>query len=210
MILQADMGGKSPLDEESYMRLLDNSRNDLIGSGFLILSDYDYGVITDENAQVLLNEAKDAGITTIMDPKLSGLGRAIGADVAIFERRGIELIQRRQLLNDETETIAHLFAKYEWKAMLVIGGVHGTTLHQADGTMEHHPCRVLNPKQQLGSTMVQILSYALLCGIDFWRRSIPSTAACEVILNADASREFYKDVLTVADEVLWQFQISNR
>ena len=141
--------------------------------------------------KVLLNEAKDAGITTIMDPKLSGLGRAIGADVAIFERRGIELIQRRQLLNDETETIAHLFAKYEWKAMLVIGGVHGTTLHQADGTMEHHPCRVLNPKQQLGlHDAFSSMSYALLCGTDFGDAACLAHAACEVILNADASREF--------------------
>ncbi|MEC8978725.1 MAG: PfkB family carbohydrate kinase [Candidatus Thermoplasmatota archaeon] len=214
MILQADMGGKSRLDDDSYNRLLDDSRKNLSGSGILILSDYDNGVITDENAQILLNEAKEAGITTIMDPKLSALGRAVGADVAIFERRGIELIQSRQLLANESETIAHLFTKYEWKAMLVIGGVHGTTLHLADGTMEHHPCRVLNPKQQLGlhDAAATAMSYALLCGSDFGDAACLAHAACEVILNADASREFVsKEVLTVwLDEALWQFQISNR
>ena len=134
--------------------------------------------------------------------------------MAIFERRGIELIQRRQLLADESETIAHLFTKYEWKAMLVIGGVHGTTLHLADGTMEHHPCRVLNPKQQLGlhDAAATAMSYALLCGSSFGDAACLAHAACEVILNADASREFVsKEVLTIwLDEVLWQFQISNR
>lgn len=214
LLLQTDSGGKQPLSDESYKSIIQSAVNDLEGAGALILSDYDNGVISDNVASTLIRTANDAGIHTIIDPKLSSLGKAKDADIALFEMRGIELIMRRQLLSSLEETREHLFNTYGWKAMLVIGGVHGTELYLDNGEYEHHQCRVIDPRQQLGlhDAAATAMAYALVCGASVSDSACLAHAACEVILGAEASREFVsKDVLSNwLDEVTWQFQISNR
>lgn len=214
LLLQTDTGGKHPLTDDAYDSILNAAINDLQGSGALIISDYDNGVISDNVASKLINTANDSGIHTIIDPKLSGLAKAKGADIALFELRGIELIMRRQLIPSLDETRKHLFETYGWKAMLVIGGVHGTELYLENGNHEHHPCRVLEPRQQLGlhDAAATAMAHALVCGATLSDAACLAHAACEVILGAEASREFVsKEVLSNwLDEVMWQFQISNR
>ena len=129
MLLQTDSGGKSPLSEDDSNIILQSAIGDLDGAGALIISDYDNGVVSDNVASTLINEANSNDIHTIIDPKLSSLGKAMNADIALFEMRGIELIMKRQLLSTLEETRTHLFNTYGWKAMLVIGGVHGTQLY---------------------------------------------------------------------------------
>ena len=120
MLLQTDSGGKSPLTEDDYNIILQSAIGDLNGAGALIISDYDNGVVSDNVASTLINEANSNDIHTIIDPKLSSLGKAMNADIALFEMRGIELIMKRQLLSTLEETRTHLFNTYGLKAMLVI------------------------------------------------------------------------------------------
>ena len=214
MLLQTDSGGKSPLSEDDSNIILQSAISDLDGAGALIISDYDNGVVSDNVASTLINEANSNDIHTIIDPKLSSLGKAMNADIALFEMRGIELIMKRQLLSTLEETRTHLFNTYGWKAMLVIGGVHGTQLYLENGEYEHHQCRVIEPRQQLGlhDAAATALAHALVSGASLTDAACLAHAACEVILGAEASREFVsKDVLANwLDEVKWQFQISNR
>ena len=214
MLLQTDSGGKSPLSEDDSNIILQSAIGDLDGAGALIISDYDNGVVSDNVASTLINEANSNDIHTIIDPKLSSLGKAMNADIALFEMRGIELIMKRQLLSTLEETRTHLFNTYGWKAMLVIGGVHGTQLYLENGEYEHHQCRVIEPRQQLGlhDAAATALAHALVSGASLTDAACLAHAACEVILGAEASREFVsKDVLANwLDEVKWQFQISNR
>ncbi len=214
MLLQTDAGGKSPLKEEDYTRILDSAISDLNGSGALIISDYDNGVISDNVASTLIEAANSAGIHTIIDPKLSGLRKAMNADIALFEMRGIELIMKRQQLTSLEETRNHLFETYGWKAMLVISGVQGTELYLDNGDYEHHRCRVINPRQQLGlhDAAATALAHALVSGASLTDAACLAHAACEVILGAEASREFVsKEILSNwLDEVKWQYQISSR
>ena len=214
MILQTDSGGKKPLNNNDTSKILQSAIADLEGAGALIISDYDNGVISDDVASSLIEAANTANIHTIIDPKLSGLKKAMDADIALFEMRGIELIMKRQLLSSIEETREHLFDTYGWKAMLVIGGVHGTELYLENGEFEHHQCRVMEPRQQLGlhDAAATALAHALVCGASLTDAACLAHAACEVILGAEASREFVsKDILANwLDEVKWQFQISNR
>ena len=214
MLLQTDSGGKAPLNENDSTKILDSAINDLHGAGALIISDYDNGVISENVASKLIKAANAADIHTIIDPKLSSLGKAMNADIALFEMRGIELIMKRQLLPNLEETRNHLFDTYGWKAMLVIGGVHGTQLYLKNGDYEHHQCRVIEPRQQLGlhDAAATALAHALVSGATLTDAACLAHAACEVILGAEASREFVsKEVLANwLDEVKWQFQISNR
>jgi rfaE bifunctional protein kinase chain/domain len=214
LLLQTDSGGKKPLHDSDYSKILDSAINDLDGAGALIISDYDNGVISDDVASTLIKSANSANIHTIIDPKLSGLKKATNADIALFEMRGIELIMRRQLISSLEDTRRHLFETYGWKAMLVIGGVHGTEIYLENGDFEHHPCRVLDPRQQLGlhDAAATAMAHALVCGASITDSACLAHAACEVILGAEASREFVsKNILANwLDEVMWQFQISNR
>ena len=214
MLLQTDEGGKIPLNDDDSSTILQAAISDLHGAGALIISDYDNGVVSDEVASSLIEAANSSNIHTIIDPKLSSLRKANNADIALFEMRGIELIMKRQLLTSLEETRKHLFNTYGWKAMLVIGGVHGTQLYLENGDYEHHQCRVINPIQQLGlhDAAATALAHALVCGASLTDAACLAHAACEVILGAETSREFVsKDVLANwLDEVKWQFQISNR
>ena len=109
MLLQTDSGGKSPLNEDDSNIILQSAISDLDGAGALIISDYDNGVVSDNVASALINEANSYDIHTIIDPKLSSLGKAMNADIALFEMRGIELIMKRQLLSTLEETRTQRF-----------------------------------------------------------------------------------------------------
>ncbi len=213
MMMQADRGLET-LPPKFSALLVNEALLSLSDSSALVISDYDHGVITDAAAESLIGEARSANVPVIADPKLSGLDRVTGATVALFEARGVELMRRRGLQKEESETISHLFESFGWEAMIVLGGVDGTTLHTADGGREHFECRAPTTSQQLGlhDAAATALALALGQGRSMVDAACLANAACECVLSQSTSEAFVsRESLSLwLDEVAWQMQVSER
>ncbi len=214
ILLQADRGPRDPLPDSVCEGLTEQAMSSLKDSCAIVLSDYDKGVLNADRSKALIEAAKEAELPVIMDPKLTGLDRSRGADVVLFEKRGLELLSRRQMTSNLADAAKLLIVEYGWGSMLVLGGIHGVTLYQAGLEPMHIPCAAPAPVQQIGlhDAAATALAAALGNGLSITDAAALAAAACECVLTAEASHEFV-DRTTLGlwlDELAWQLQISDR
>ena len=214
ILLQADRGPRDLLSDEFRQTIAQGAMSEIIDSSAVVLSDYDKGVLDTETSLMIISAAKQAGLPVIADPKLTGLDRSAGADVALFENRGLNLLARRQGAADQTKAADDLITQYGWQALLVLRGTEGVTLYQADESPFHIPCMSPSAVQQIGlhDAAATALAAALGNGLTMIDAATLAAAACDCILAAEASREFVdKETLRLwIDELSWQLRISDR
>lgn len=214
ILLQADRESLDELDVKVSNRLVDKTLESIPDSCALVISDYDKGVLTDIGAQKLIQCAKDHSIPSIVDPKLTGLERSRGATVVLFEIRGLDLLRRRLMLDSAKDTASSLINTYNWESLLVLGGVDGVTLYEADGNIEFIPCSAPSPSQQIGLHDAAATALAVALGHQFPMSSavVLAAAACECVLSAESSHEFVnrRTLSLWLDELSWKMQISDR
>ncbi len=214
ILLQADRGPRDLLSDEFRQTIAQGAMSEIIDSSAVVLSDYDKGVLDTETSLMIISAAKQAGLPVIADPKLTGLDRSSGADVALFENRGLNLLARRQGAADQTKAADDLITQYGWQALLVLRGTEGVTLYQADESPFHIPCMSPSAVQQIGlhDAAATALAAALGNGLTMIDAATLAAAACDCILAAEASREFVdKETLRLwIDELSWQLRISDR
>ena len=192
ILLQADREALEDLDIEVSNRLVEKTLESIPDSCALVISDYDKGVLTDEGAQRLIDCARKFSIPSIVDPKLTGLERSRGATVALFEIRGLDLLRRRLMLESAEEAAFSLIKTYDWESMIVLGGIDGVTLYEANGDIDFIPCSAPSPSQQIGLHDAAATALAAALGNNFSMSSavVLAAAACECVLSAEASHEF--------------------
>ena len=214
ILLQADREALEDLDIEVSNRLVEKTLESIPDSCALVISDYDKGVLTDEGAQKLIDCARKFSIPSIVDPKLTGLERSRGATVVLFEIRGLDLLRRRLMLESAEEAAFSLIKTYDWESMIVLGGIDGVTLYEANGDIDFIPCSAPSPSQQIGLHDAAATALAAALGNNFSMSSavVLAAAACECVLSAEASHEFVnrRTLGLWLDELSWQLQISDR
>jgi len=214
ILLQADREALGDLDIEVSNRLVEMTLGSIPDSCALVISDYDKGVLTDEGAQRLIDCARKFSIPSIVDPKLTGLERSRGATVSLFEIRGLDLLRRRLMLESAEEAAFSLIKTYDWESMIVLGGIDGVTLYEANGNIDFIPCSAPSPSQQIGLHDAAATALAAALGNNFSMNSavVLAAAACECVLSAEASHEFVnrRTLGLWLDELSWQLQISDR
>ena len=212
--LQADREALEDLDIQVSNRLVEKTLESIPDSCALVISDYDKGVLTDEGAQKLIDCARKFSIPSIVDPKLTGLERSRGATVVLFEIRGLDLLRRRLMLESAEEAAFSLIKTYDWESMIVLGGIDGVTLYEANGDIDFIPCSAPSPSQQIGLHDAAATALAAALGNNFSMSSavVLAAAACECVLSAEASHEFVnrRTLGLWLDELSWQLQISDR
>ena len=213
ILLQADRGPNTPLENTISDSLIDSALSNIPDSCALVISDYDKGVISRDGAQTLITTANNKGIPVIVDPKLTGLEKSRGATVVIFEKRGMSLLSRRIGLDDH-EAAKQLLEEYAWQGILVLGGIHGINLHQREQDSIFMPCMAPTADQQIGmhDAAATSLAAALGSGLDLYDAALLASAACDCVLSASTGRD-YIDRATLGlwlDELAWQMRISDR
>jgi len=213
ILLQADRGPNTPLENSISDSLIDSALSNIPDSCALVISDYDKGVISRDGAQTLITTANKKGIPVIVDPKLTGLEKSRGATVVIFEKRGMSLLSRRIGLDDD-EAAKQLLEEYSWQGILVLGGIHGINLHQREQDSIFMPCMAPTADQQIGmhDAAATSLAAALGSGLDLYDAALLASAACDCVLSASTGRD-YIDRATLGlwlDELAWQMRISDR
>lgn len=214
ILLQADRGPRDLLSDDFRQTIAHGAMSEIIDSSAVVLSDYDKGVLDTETSLMIISAAKQAGLPVIADPKLTGLDRSAGADVALFENRGLNLLARRQGAADQAKAADELISQYGWQALLVLRGTDGVTLYQADESPFHIPCMSPSAVQQIGlhDAAATALASALGNGLTMIDAATLAATTCDCILAAEASREFVdKETLRLwIDELSWQLRISDR
>lgn len=214
ILLQADRGPRDLLSDDIRKTVAEGAKSEITDSCAVVLSDYDKGVLDTETSLMLITSAKKAGLPVIADPKLTGLDRSFGADVALFENRGLNLLSRRQGTSDQSEAAASLISQYEWGSLLVLRGTEGVTLYREGEEPFHVPCMSPSAVQQIGlhDAAATALAAALGNGLSMIDAATLAAAACDCILAAEASREFVdKQTLRLwIEELSWQLRISDR
>ncbi len=214
ILLQADRGPRDSLSDGIRNTVSQGAKTEITDSSAVVLSDYDKGVLDDETSLMLIASAKSAGLPVIADPKLTGLDRSAGADVALFENRGLDLLSRRQGTSDQSEAAARLISQYGWGSLLVLRGNEGVTLYREGEDPFHVPCMSPSAIQQIGlhDAAATALAAALGNGLSITDAATLAAAACDCVLAAEASREFVdKQTLRLwIDELSWQLRISGR
>lgn len=214
ILLQADREALEDLDIQVSNRLVEKTLESIPDSCALVISDYDKGVLTDKGAQKLIDCARKFSIPSIVDPKLTGLERSRGATVVLFEIRGLDLLRRRLMLESAEEAAFSLIKTYDWESMIVLGGIDGVTLYEANGDIDFIPCSAPSPSQQIGLHDAAATALAAALGNNFSMSSavVLAAAASECVLSAEASHEFVnrRTLGLWLDELSWQLQISDR
>ena len=182
----------------------------------LVISDYGKGVLSDEGAKKLIQTANECGIPVISDPKLTGLHRINGANVAIMKARGLELMRRRSGTENSHDAAKQILVENNIHSLLVAGGESGTTLYRDGEPPVHVNCQIENPTQQVGllDAANVAMTAALASGFAAEDGCILANTACEVILAGEAtSLETVLSARALAtrlDEVAWSMQTSQR
>jgi len=214
ILLQADRGPSSPLDQSVSDNLTASALSNLSDSCALVISDYDKGTVTLDGAQSLISAARDANIPCIVDPKLTGLDKSRGSTVVIFEKRGLSLLTRRAGVSTPDDMAISLIDDFEWGGIVVMGGIDGITLYQSGGKKTQFDCMAPTAQQQIGmhDAAAASLAAALGAGLDLEEAALLASAACDCILAANTGEEYIdKAVLGLwLDELSWQMQISER
>ena len=214
ILLQADRGPRDMISDDIRQTVAQGAMSQISNSCAVVLSDYDKGVLDTDTSLMLIAAAKRAALPVIADPKLTGLDRSAGADIALFENRGLNLLARRQGITDQAKAAEDLISRYGWQALLVLRGTEGVTLYRANEEPLHIPCMSPSAVQQIGlhDAAATALAAALGNGLTMIDAATLAAAACDCILAAEASREFVdKETLRLwIDELSWQLRISDR
>jgi len=118
------------------------------------------------------------------------------------------------MLESAEEAAFSLIKTYDWESMIVLGGIDGVTLYEANGDIDFIPCSAPSPSQQIGLHDAAATALAAALGNNFSMSSavVLAAAACECVLSAEASHEFVnrRTLGLWLDELSWQLQISDR
>ena len=123
------------------------------------------------------------------------------------------MTRRRLGLESSLETARDLIEKYQWEALVVLGGAHGLWLYTAEE--EHHiPCLMDEARQIIGlhDAAAVAMAAALSQGASLHDAATLAHAACETILRADEGKQVLdrRTLSASLDERAWQMQVSDR
>jgi D-beta-D-heptose 7-phosphate kinase/D-beta-D-heptose 1-phosphate adenosyltransferase len=215
MLLRWDSEDSEPLQEELQKPILDAVLAAIPESNIVVISDYGKGVINPNAAKKIMSCAKSANVPVIFDPKLTGLPNSYESDAVLFQSRGMELMRRRLNYDTTDETAQHLIEENKWRALFVIGGKDGVTLHRSGMDSITVPCTLSQTLQQIGllDAAAAALCVSLSQGLDMPDGAILVNAACECVLQGEDMEGYVltkKGLATRLDETAWQMQISQR
>jgi D-beta-D-heptose 7-phosphate kinase / D-beta-D-heptose 1-phosphate adenosyltransferase len=167
-LLRADRERIAPLSAELREELLKLVRAALAHYGLAIVSDYAKGVLADGLAGAIIEAARAAGATVIVDPKSSDYAVYRGASVVKPNRRELAAAVGRTL-DSEAEIVAAARAvmdAHDVAAMLVTCGKDGMLLVERGASVHRLPAaaREVYDVSGAGDTVVAVLGAALAAG----------------------------------------------
>ncbi len=167
-----------------YEALSVNYQTALAGAGVIILSDYAKGTLM--QIETLIEQARQAQIPVLVDPKGSDFERYRGATVITPNLREFESVVGPCATVDEVVSKGKaLCEKLDLKALLVTRSEHGMSLISVDEDVVHLPAkaREVFDVTGAGDTVIAVLATALASGSSLLQATALANAAASLVVG---------------------------
>src|SRR5215472_5365763 len=170
-MLRADWERAAPAATEVEQKLSEAILPQLARADIVLLSDYAKGVLTARVIRNVIDAAKKAGKSVIVDPKCANFAIYRGATLLTPNRKEFAEATRSPADSDQTiaEAAREAMVLADCEAIVVTQSENGMTLVPRDGEVIHvgaHPVKVRDVSGA-GDTVAAALSLALACGADW-------------------------------------------
>jgi D-beta-D-heptose 7-phosphate kinase/D-beta-D-heptose 1-phosphate adenosyltransferase len=186
-LLRADAETTRPIDARTAEKLIGVAAELAQQASAVVLSDYAKGVLTDEVTQTIIQQARKAARTVVVDPKGNDYRRYRGASVITPNRGELSAALGERLEGDEkiVEGARRLIERLEIEAILVTRSQEGMTYVSVDGRVEHLPAkaREVFDVSGAGDTAVASFAAALGQGMDPVEAAALANAAAGVVVG---------------------------
>lgn len=201
-LMRADWETQAPLPPETGALILDAAAAAMADCAVVVLSDYGKGVLGGDSAAVLIDAARSAGKTVIVDPKGPDFGRYRGAHVLTPNRR--ELGEATEMpVQDDDEIVAAartLIKDYGIETVLVTQSRDGMTIVAGDGGVTHlgAEAREVFDVSGAGDTVVSALAAALAAGANMELGAELANVAAGIVVGKVGTAVAYASDVTAA------------
>ncbi len=170
-VIRIDYESKLQIDESVHKSLVENFYNLAAEADAIIVSDYNYGVVSKSFSALVRDYAKRRGIPLLVDSRYR-LRDFVGMTSATPNQEEVEDLIGKKLL-DEADLVDHceeLRRELNCEALLVTRGSKGMVLLEKDGTKAH--LEAVGSKEPVdvtgaGDTVIAAYSLALASGLSF-------------------------------------------
>jgi D-beta-D-heptose 7-phosphate kinase/D-beta-D-heptose 1-phosphate adenosyltransferase len=200
-MLRADKEETGPLGPATADALVAAVTSALGDCAVLVLSDYGKGVLGDGRAKALIDAAKNAGKTVIVDPKGNDYGIYAGADLVTPNRKELSEASGMAVGGVEEAVAAAqgLIGRHGFGAILVTLSQQGMALVTADTSL-HVPAeaREVFDVSGAGDTVVATLAGALAAGAEMADAVRLANAAAGIVVGKVGTAAVYAAELVSA------------
>lgn len=175
---------EDPVDHVPLMPLTSRMREGINEVGVVVLSDYGKGVLRD--ARQLIDIARAAGKTVLVDPKSKDFSVYRGANLITPNFAEFEAVVGRCRTDEEIiEKGLRLVSQLSLDALLITRGEHGMTLVQDGVDPVHLPtqAREVYDVTGAGDTVIGVLAAALAAGCDLLTATFLSNVAAGIVVG---------------------------
>ncbi len=185
-LLRADRETVAGLSEATARALVGGALTAVSEAATLVLSDYGKGVLEPRTLSVIIDQARDAGLSIVVDPKGQDYGVYRGAHVVTPNRRELQAATGLPVASDqEIESACRaLIERCGISAVLATRSEQGMTLASEDGGVWHLPAetREVFDVSGAGDTVVAVLGAALAAGMDLEQGARLANVAAGIVV----------------------------
>src|SRR5262249_20683956 len=185
-VVRTDRESRLPISSAIEQRVLDRFQAAIRSLDAVVVSDYNKGLLTSSLLKAALTAARDAGVSTCVDPKTRTFSAYQPVTVITpnnqeaAEAAAIEIVDESSLI----EAGRKLLASIDCRAVLVTRGEEGMSLFTDGGEVTHIPtmAREVYDVTGAGDTVVATMALALASGATFPEAAITANHAAGVVV----------------------------
>jgi len=167
-ILRYDKESKEDIKETSVEAIMEILSQDIGSYDAVILSDYGKGVLTDSLTQLIIQEAKKAGVRVLVDPKGSDFSKYRGATLLTPNKKEAQLATGIDIVDEASlkEALLKLKSECDLEISLITLSEDGIAIY--DTKLKRFPtvAKEVFDVTGAGDTVIASIAYALSAGKD--------------------------------------------
>jgi D-beta-D-heptose 7-phosphate kinase/D-beta-D-heptose 1-phosphate adenosyltransferase len=186
-VMRADRESRAALAADIERNLLEEFSMALRDAAVIVLSDYAKGVLSESVTRAVIDIARRAGKTLIVDPKSKDFAKYRGATVITPNRQELRQACGTECLTDDgvVEGARRILDLGICEALVVTRGKAGMTVIEAGGATVHLPtsARQVFDVSGAGDTAVAAIALALNSGADLRQAADVANIAAGIVVG---------------------------
>ncbi len=186
-VMRADRESRAPLAAAVERSLLGEFSSSLGGAEVIVLSDYAKGVLSDPVTCAVIDIARKAGKTIIVDPKSKDFGKYRGATMLTPNRLELQQACGQECTTDEqvVDGARRVMEQRVCEVIIVTRGKDGMSVIQAGGSAVHLPtvARQVFDVSGAGDTVVAAIALGVAAGAQVGEAATLANVAAGIVVG---------------------------